>query len=276
MELMTQRALECALCSTKPTWAFRTKDGAAILRVSARIESDVYGQLCVKIDGKKTVKSFTYYPKALPAEIPVGVVLKYFIEALREEARLDVEFVSWSEDVKLIKAEQNTHLLTVGSEVIAKQRITAEGAVIHSQPENDYFDVASALSNIALLENGQYTGPLPSKPRSAIKVKLIKLGIACDRPGVYLTETVGKIVAHSEKLDESLGSDVVIIEFPLETKILTVDFLMGLLLEVYCQCGSTAQFLNSYRLVGMKGLSNYLDEFVKAAIVIKQNRKRVC
>lgn len=276
MELATQNVLNQALCSTQPTWTFRTKDGSAILRFSTRIEDDAYGHLCVDLDGQRQVKSFYYYPRALPTALPVGLVLQKFLETLGEEAGLDVKYVGWSEDAKYVKVSKDLHVLTVATEVVAYTEISVGEIARNLSPVKGFEGVVGRLSSAAFLAHPVYFGPLPFKPKESITIKRVCLADTFDRVGVYLTESLGQAIAIKERLDESLTSDLVIIEFPLDTKIVTVDFLSGLLLEVYCQCASASHFLNRYRLVGANDIKRLLNEFISSAVCIKQQRNQRC
>lgn len=273
MELTTLRILETALCATKPTWSLRLLDGTTIIRFTQTLDDDVSGFLCYSLNGLKCVKSFTVYPNALPAKLAVGKLLAYFINRLNEEAKVPVVFLSWSEDAKHIKVAANRHVLTVGTEIIATEWLDTNGIIVKSISNDEFDDSVKKLTSIAFLQNGYYRGPLPQTPVGSLRIKRVKLKGCGDREGVFLTEALGQSIAKNEKLDESFDNDVVFIEFPLETTIVTAQFLQGLLLEVFCQCGAVGHFKNRYRLVGVGNLNVHVTSFIEEALKIKQHRK---
>lgn len=276
MELATLRTLNNALCATLPTWSYRTKEGMAILRFTKDLDETATGFLYVKVDGVFSVKTFNYYPTALPNPISVGLVLEHYLKTLNTETDLKVEFITWSEDVSFIKVTNDAHFLTVGSSIIGSVKIGVGNSLSNRSIQSDFESSFGRLSAIAFLTGGYRNPPLPKKPLSAVRVKRVYLEVAADRPGVYLTESFGRELAKCNALDESLGYDAVIIEFPLQTRIITVEFLKGLLLEVYCQSGSKDHFYNRYRLVGALNLAAYLTQFDTIASEIKKKRKERC
>lgn len=276
MELATLRTLNNALCATQPTWSYRTNEGMAILRFTRDLDETATGFLCVNVDGVPSVKTFHFYPNALPGPIPVGLVLEHYLKTLREEIGINVEYLTWSEDLAFLKVSSDAHVLTVGSSILGSVKVGVGNSLSNKNIQPGFEGSFGKLSSIAFLKGGFRNPPLPKKPLSAVRINRVYLDVTDVRPGVYLTESFGRGLAKSNSLDESLGYDAVIIEFPLQTRIVTADFLKGLLLEVYCQSGSKDHFYNRYRLVGMFGVATSLTQFDTIASEIKKKRKERC
>lgn len=264
--------LDKLICCTNPMWAMRNESGAAILRFGNVLDDDATGFMCYKQGGRKFVKCFYFYPNALPDPLPVSSVLEYFVGYLMKETNLDIEYISWSEDVKQIQVSYGTYATTVGSEVVAYCTRTKEGVFIDPQWRNGYDHSSERVVHIASARP-HYNGPMVAVPREAIRTRVVNLR-ATLRKGVYLTEADGAKMAIDGLLDGTSDADVVFIEFGLGTKIVYDEFLYGLLLEAYCQSSDAHSFRNRYRLVGYLGLEPMLDVVIKKAFETKKARRK--
>lgn len=271
---IVNKALSSTLVASMPTWSMRTSAGVTIVRLLKEYTQEGHGYVVYLDKGIICVCSFYCYLEHLPVLIPTAVILDEFMSRLKSEAKLDIAYLSWGSTPEISQTLRGDYILSVGNQVLGNFTYNVSSGITNVQLYPNVDIICKKLISIAVSENAPYIGPLCSYVRLDKTHVTVLVPEGSDRKGVYLTESNGRKDAAALAVDETTEQHVVLFSFPVCTKIVTVDYLTGLLLEVFCQCPNVSYFLNKYKIAGIENKEVKLTQFIENALNIKKQRKQ--
>ena len=228
--------------------------------------SSDYG-LVVYSDKNGQVKCCSYFINSacLPDAAREAEILEYLFDHLYATHGWTLE--AWGRTLSIHSTLWGNSVALVGNYPVANFRCGVKNS---SAISNLVFTVTADSNLQAIIqraiESSGYVGNVGVAVGSEDRFEIIPrlAPITNLRPGVYLTTAMGK--EHAAQLfDRSIQDyQVCVITFPIDTKILTSQYLDGLFADAYVSCPSATVFLQRYKLVGVNAAEARLLQWARS------------
>ncbi len=245
---------------------FTNGNQSVICRIVDGVSTNSDFGLLVYSTSAGAVKCCSYFinTPALPDSAKDAEILEYFFD--RIHVTHGWELLSWGRSVTVHSTLWGNTVAMVGDYPVARLKSARSNPSALSQV---FFTVKTDINlqaNIQrAIELSDYCVNGGIQVGNEDKFEVIKKTaiITPLRPGVYLTTDMGK--EHATQLVNFNIQDyqVQVIVFPIDTKILTSQYLDGLFGEAYSNCPSTNVFLQKYKIVGVNSAETRLLQWAR-------------